>query len=177
MDRARLEHVLAAERGGDPTSLSMEELRIRRSELQTVEVTLSYQRRMAQGRLDIVAAERHRRQTGGEPLDHEGIVGQLSEILAPHTRGPGAGRLSQLLAPDPDDAQTPELDEIAGPGVLASLSELTDAQIDQLIDDLAEFESQCSSLRRELHERIDQLQHEVVRRYRTGEASVETLLQ
>jgi hypothetical protein len=162
---------------GDPASLSMDELRTRRGELQAVEVTLSYQRRMAQGRLDIVAAERHRRDTGGQPLDHEGIVGQLSEILAPHTRAPGSGRLSQLMAPDPDDAQTPELDGIAGPGVLASLPELTDAELGQLVDDLAEFEAQCSGLRRQLHERIDQLQHEVVRRYRTGEASVETLLQ
>ncbi|MBW3611152.1 MAG: aerial mycelium formation protein [Actinobacteria bacterium] len=176
MDRARFQHVLDSSRMGDPTALSMEDLRTRRSELQGVEVTLSYQRRMAQGRLDIVAAERRRRETGGQPLDPEGIVAQLSEILAPRTRGPGNGRLAQLLAPDPDEAETPELDAIAGPDVLASLTELTDDDLDRLVDALAEFESECSAARRQLHERIDQLQAEVVRRYRTGEATVETLL-
>ena len=177
MDRARLAHVLAPEWAADPASLPMEELRSLRSEIQAVEVTLSYQRRMAQGRIDIVAAERRRRDTGGEPLDHDGMVAQLSEILSPRTRAPGTGRLSQLLAPDPGDAETPELDAIAGPGVLASLPQLTDEQLEQLVNDLAAFEVECSGLRRELHDRIDLLQAEVVRRYRTGEASVETLLQ
>lgn len=176
MDRARLEHVLTSEWVGNPEALPMEELRAKRGELQGFEVTLSYQRRMAQGRLDIVAAERQRREAGEEPLDQEGMVAQLTEILAPHTRGPGAGRLSQLLAPEPADAATQELDAIAGPGVLSSLPELTDAELEELVTRLAEFEVRCSRLRRELHERIDQLQGEVVRRYRSGEASVESLL-
>lgn len=176
MDRARLEHVLDADQESDPAGLSMVDLRARRSELQGVEVTLSYQRRMAQGRLDIVAAERRRRETGGEPLTAEGIVAQLSEILTPRTRGAGTGRLSQLLAPEPDEAETPELDAIAGPDVLGSLPALADEDLDALIDALAEFESECSGIRRQLHERIDALQAEVVRRYRTGEATVETLL-
>lgn len=176
MDQARLEQVLASEWVGDAASLPMEQLRAKRAELQAFEVTLSYQRRMAQGRLDIVAAERRRRQAGEEPLDEEGMVGQLTEILAPHTRAPGSGRLSQLLAPDPADAETHELDGIAGPGVLAALPRLTEAELEELVTDLAEFEVRCSRLRRELHDRIDQLQGEVVRRYRTGEASVETIL-
>ncbi len=176
MDRARFEHVLDSDQENDPAGLSMVDLRTRRSELQGVEVTLSYQRRMAQGRLDIVANERRRRESGGEPLDAEGIVAQLSEILSPRTRGPGTGRLSQLLAPEPDDAETPELDAIAGPDVMAALPHLTDDELEALVDALAEFEAECSAIRRRLHERIDTLQAEVVRRYRTGEATVETLL-
>ncbi len=177
MDRARFEHVLDSDHEIDPGAFSMEDLRTRRSELQGVEVALSYQRRMAQGRLDIVAAERRRRETGGDPLDAEGIVAQLSEILSPRTRGPGTGRLSQLLAPEPSDAETLELDAIAGPDVLASLPSLADDELEALVDSLAEFESECSATRRRLHEQIDRLQAEVVRRYRSGEATVETLLQ
>ncbi len=177
MDQARLDSVLAPEWAGDPASLSMEELRARRAEGQAIEVALSYQRRMAQGRLDIVAAERQRRAAGGEPLDHDRMVDRLSEILAQRTRSPGVGRLPQLLAPEPAEAGTPELDAIAGPGVLTSLSERSDAEVDQLVDDLAAFETRCSSLRRELHDRIDLLQAEVVRRYRSGEVSIESLLQ
>ncbi|MDP8988101.1 MAG: hypothetical protein M3N11_07110 [Actinomycetota bacterium] len=177
MDQARLDSVLAPEWAADPAALSIDELRARRAEVQAVEVALSYQRRVAQGRLDIVAAERQRRATGGEPFDHERMVARLSEILSQRTRAPGVGRLPQLLAPEPAEAETPELDAIAGPGVLASLPGLSDGEVDQLMADLAEFEMRCSSLRRELHDRIDLLQAEVVRRYRSGEVSVESLLQ
>jgi hypothetical protein len=176
MDQARLEHVLDPEWIPDPTILPMEELRERRAELQEVEVTLSYQRRIAQGRLDIVAAERERRAEGGPPPDPDGVVAHLTGILAPNTRGPGTGRLSQLLAPEPAEAETPELDAIAGPGVLASLPTMSDEGLDRLIEELAQLEAGCSKWRRALHDRIDSLQGEVVRRYRTGEASVETLL-
>ena len=177
MDPVGLDDVLAADWIGDPAALPMRELRERRAQAQAIEVTLSYQRRVAQGRLDIVAAERRRREDGGEPLEPEQMVAQLSQILAPHTRAPGAGRLSQLLAPDGAGADTAELDAIAGPGVLASLHEVDDTDLDELVAALAEFEVRCSALRRALHDRIDQLQGEVVRRYRTGEATVENLLQ
>jgi len=176
MDQARLDTVLDPGWIPAPTSLPMEELRARRAELQEVEVTLSYQRRMAQGRLDIVAAERERRERGGPPPEPDGVVAHLTEVLAPNTRSQGIGRLSQLLAPEPAEAETPELDAIAGPDVLAGLATMSDAGLDHLIDELAQFEATCSSRRRALHERIDSLQGEVVRRYRTGEASVDTLL-
>ncbi len=177
MDLVGLDDVLAPDWIGDPAALPMQELRARRAQAQAVEVTLSYQRRVAQGRLDIVAAERRRREEGGDLLDHEQMVAQLSEILAPHTRAPGTGRLSQLLAPDAAGTETPELDAIAGPRVLASLQDLTDDELDELVAALADFEVGCSALRRELHDRIDLLQAEVVRRYRTGEVTVENLLQ
>ena len=41
----------------DVTTLSMDELRAKRAESQAIETGLSYLRRLAQGRLDIVAAE------------------------------------------------------------------------------------------------------------------------
>ncbi|CAN5149230.1 hypothetical protein BH24ACT1_BH24ACT1_06600 [soil metagenome] len=176
MDQVRLEHVLAPDWIPDPTALPMEELRARRTELQEVEVTLSYQRRMAQGRLDIVAAEKQRRENRDPPMDPDAVVAHLTGILAPNTRGQGTGRLSQLLAPEPAEAETPELDAIAGPDILASLPTMSDADLDRLIEELASSEASYSKWRRALHDRIDLLQGEVVRRYRTGEASVETLL-
>ncbi len=176
MDQARLEHVLDPDWTPDPTALPMEELRERRAELQEVEVTLSYQRRIAQGRLDIVAAERERRAQGGPPPDPEAVVAHLTGILSPNTRGQGIGRLSQLLAPEPAEAETPEIDAIAGSNVLASLPTMSDDDLERLIEELAAFEAGCSKWRRALHDRIDALQGEVVRRYRTGEASVDTLL-
>lgn len=177
MDQGRLAHVLDPDWIGDPTTLSMEELRSRRAELQEVEVTLSYQRRMAQGRLDIVAAEKQRRDSGGPAMDSDAVVAHLTGILAPNTRGRGTGRLSQLMAPDPAEAETPELDAIAGPDTLVSLPTMSEDDLASLIEELANFEANCSASRRAVHDRIDSLQGEVVRRYRSGEASVETLLQ
>ena len=46
-----------------------------------------------------------------------------------------------------------------------------------MADQLTAFEQRVSGHRRELFERIDALQAEITRRYKTGEASVDSLLQ
>lgn len=176
MDRAALERVLAEDYLGDLTALPMEDLRSRRAECQGLEVTLSYLRRIAQGRLDLVAAERRRRVVGGEPPDSDHLVEQLSNILADRTHAPGVGRLPQILAPAPDELDTSEVDAVAGPGALADLPSAPDEQLGQLVEDLSVVEHSLSARRHALHGRIDAVQAEITRRYRTGEASVETLL-
>lgn len=180
VDPARIAHVLDPSYSADLESLPMEELRARRTACQTLEVGLSYQRRMAQGRLDIVAAERNQR-AGGASAPHVGdgtdeMVEQLSGILADRGRPPGFGRMPQLMAPDEEDVDTDELDAIAGPGTLASLAELSDDGLARLVDDFSVYERAVSDQRHELHTRIDAFQAEIARRYRVGEASVETLL-
>ena len=164
------------EYAADLGHLTMEELRARRAECQELEVALSYRRRMAQGRLDIVGAERRRRRTGGAPVDHDHLVEQLSDILADRTHEPGVGRLPQLLAPAADELGTADLDDLAGPGMLSALPDQDEAALDRLVRDLSAYEHDVSAQRRALHERIDVLQGEITRRYRVGEASVESLL-
>jgi hypothetical protein len=176
MDAGQLERVLAEDYVGDVTALSMEDLRTKRAECQALEVGLSYQRRMAQGRLDIVAAERRRRTEGGDPPSDDDLVRNLAATLADRQRPPGNGRLPQLMAPEPAEVDTAELDAIAGPGTLARVPEQDDGALVALIDRLSAYEHEVSGRRRSLHERIDALQAEITRRYRTGEASVETLL-
>jgi hypothetical protein len=177
MDAGQLERVLAEDYMGDVTALSMDDLRSKRAECQAFEVGLSYQRRMAQGRLDIVAAEQRRRAEGGEEPTHDDLVRNLAATLADRSRPPGNGRLPQLMAPDAVDVDTAELDAIAGPGGLARLTDQQDDELVRLIDELSSYEHEISRQRRSLHERIDALQAEITRRYRTGEASVESLLQ
>jgi hypothetical protein len=160
----------------DLTALSMDELRARRAAAQTTEVGLSYLRRLAQGRLDIVAAEQRRRAEGGAPLDHDHLVAGLSDILGDHLMAPGNGRLPQLLGPDLDEVDSSSLDAIAGPSRLAHLADLADTDLVELLEKLAAYESDVSSRRRGLFEQIDALQAEITRRYKSGEASVETLL-
>ena len=161
----------------DVTALSMDELRAKRSESQAIEVGLSYLRRLAQGRLDIVAAEQRRRVDGGEPVDHEHLVASLSDILGDHLVAPGNGRLPQLMTPDLSAFDAGPLDAIAGPSRLSNLGECTDADLADLVEKLSVFEAEVSAERRTLFTTIDALQAEITRRYKTGEASVESLLQ
>lgn len=160
----------------DLTALSMDELRAKRNEGQAIEVGLSYLRRVAQGRLDIVAAEQRRRSEGGEVVDAEHLVESLSDILGDHLVAPGNGRLPQLLGPDLEELDTSELDAIVGPGRLKNLAECTDDDLAGLVQQLSAYEGGVSAKRRALFEEIDAVQAEITRRYKTGEASVETLL-
>lgn len=176
MDADRLERVLSDDYLDALTTAPIEDLRARRAECQALEVALSYQRRMAQGRLDIVAAEQRRRAEGGEPLSDDDLVRSLAETLADRSRPGGVGRLPQLMTPDAGEVDTAELDAIARPGALARLAELSDDDLAAMVDGLSAYENDVSVRRRALHERIDALQAEITRRYRTGEASVESLL-
>lgn len=161
----------------DVTTLSMDELRAKRAESQAIETGLSYLRRLAQGRLDIVAAEQRRRTEGGDPVDAEGLVASLSDILGDHLIAPGNGRLPQLLSPNLEAFDTGALDAIAGPNRIANLGECSDDDLADLVEKLSAFEAEVSAERRTLFATIDALQAEITRRYKTGEASVESLLQ
>lgn len=171
-----LDRVLADDYVGDVTALDMADLRSKRAECQALEVGLSYVRRLAQGRLDLVAAEQRRRAEGGDPVDSDNLVESLSGILGDHLMAPGNGRLPRLLGPDLEDVDTGPLDEIAGPNRLTSLGDCADDELARLVERLSTYEGEVSSKRRSLHERIDALQAEITRRYKTGEASVESLL-
>ena len=175
---SQLDRVLSPDYLGDLESREMTEVRAMRAECQTVETALSYLRRLVQGRLDIVGVELQRRRDGGDPRDLTNLISQLPEILSDRTRSPGFGRLPQLLAPGEIDADlAAKLDEIVGGNDVHSLPDLSDEAVDEIRAGLESFEHEVSHQRRELFDRIDALQAEVTRRYRTGEASVESLLQ
>ena len=179
MDHARIDAVLAPDYLKGLTTTSIDDVRARRAECQALEVSLSYLRRLVQGRLDIVLAEAHRRQAGDPEQDLEALVARLPEILSEHVHAPGMGRLSTFMAPGDEEAEpelSARLDEVAGADRLAHLPSLTDDEIQALVDDLTALEREVSTHRRALHERIDALQEELVRRYKTGEASVDSLL-
>jgi hypothetical protein len=59
-------------------------------------------------------------------------------------------------------------------GVLTQLPELTDEEVAEALDRLAEVEGQLSAQRKQLHSVIDSLQEEIISRYRSqqGEAQV-----
>jgi RsiG-like len=152
-------------------------LRSHRHEADEVETGLSYVRRMIQGRLDIVLAERRRRQEGGASRDVTELIDQLPSILGDHVHAPGLGRLPALMGPgDLDGSLESRLDAVMPASQLSRLSDLGDSELSSAADGLEDLERDVSTQRRVVFEVVDRLQKEIVRRYRTGEASVDTLL-
>lgn len=156
--------------------LTMDELRERRSACQHLEGALSFQRRMAQGRLDIVGAERRRRETGKESLDSAGSVAELADVLSEGFAQRSGARSAVIIDPDEGVMDTDELDAIVGPSVLAALATLSNDELSQRISELSVYEQRVSSQRRLVHEHLDAFQAEITRRYQSGEASVDSLL-
>jgi hypothetical protein len=174
-----LDRLLAPSYLDDLTSRSIEQIRAMRAECQGVETSISYVRRLAQGRLDIVAAELRWRRDGGDPPDLHSLVEHLPEILGEHVHAPGVGRLPTLMAPGDDEVTrrlTSRLDAIVDANTLGSLPELDADEVQAIMARLAELEREVSGQRHAFFTRIDALQAELTRRYKTGEASVESLL-
>jgi len=158
-------------------SLPIEEIRSRRDFASEVEVGLSYVRRLIQGRLDIVLAEAQRRETGESEGNIAELVGRLPEILSDRVRAPGNGRLPTLMAPGESElAEVTRLNAIVNADALGSLPDRDDDALRGIADALEELEHEVSGGRRAIHDVIDQLQDELVRRYKSGEANVDTLL-
>ncbi|MDQ6727823.1 MAG: hypothetical protein M3066_16910 [Actinomycetota bacterium] len=171
-----VDRVLEDDYLGDLPARPIEEIRAMRAECRAVEDKVSYLRRMVQGRLDIVAADLRRRSEGGSPSDLPGLVDRLPDILGSESRAAGPGRLPSGLVSVDDDDLTADLDTVAGPGVLDALPDLTDEAVADLGRRIGDLERQVSDRRKGLFSRIDALQAELARRYRTGEANVGTVL-
>jgi len=179
MASAELARLLAADYLGDLQSRPIEEIRAMRDECRRAEDGLSYVRRQAQGRLDIVAAELARRNEGKGPSDPADIVDQLPAILGHgvSTQGGILNVRTTSLEPPPDTGELiVELEGILHESSLTGLGQITDEELRQLVDRLTEYERLVSDRRRALHDRLDALQAEIVRRYKAGEVTVESLL-
>jgi hypothetical protein len=68
----------------DPRALSLEELRALRSRMQMEDDEVSYVRRVAQARVDLVRAELHRRDRGESTDD---LSSELRVVLSTHLTG------------------------------------------------------------------------------------------
>ena len=163
----------------DLLSRPMEAVRAMRAECQALENAVSYVRRVAQGRLDIVGAELVRRRAGGDPADLSELIGLLPDILADRTRPgttSGARPTLDLFDDAPGDEDSSEVDAIFSAADVGALTALDDAHLEEVREQLAAYEQLTSERRQRLHGIIDALQAEITRRYRTGEASVDSLL-
>lgn len=130
----------------------------------TVENSVSYYRRLAQARIEILAAEQERRRTGGSVSD---LVARLPEILgadqpranAAHTRV-AEPAVEVDIVPWRDGRERLVTDDAS----LASLPTLSDADLGGTIDELQSFERELSDYRRRVHDVLDRIDHELARR-------------
>jgi hypothetical protein len=177
-DSSDLERLLGRDYLDGIEDRSIDEVRQCRAQLDEAEVAVSYIRRMVQGRLDIVVAEHERRRTGKPARLVSDLVNDLPGILSEGGRGGGPGRLTTFIDPGTgaDQSLLDELDHIADATALNSLADATDQELEGLRGSLETLERQVSERRRTLHERLDAIHGELVRRYRSGEADVDTLL-
>jgi hypothetical protein len=157
--------------------MPLDELRAKRDDCARAETELSYLRRLAQARIDLVMAEGQSRRGGRRPSGD--LVERLAHILGDHQRGQGSGgRLPAFFAPD-EGVQADlaaRVEAVLPSDRLGSLAELDQEVLDAVLGELTALEREVSRQRRELHDVMDRLQEEVVRRYRTGEATVDALL-
>ena len=155
----------------DPGALSLRELRSLRQRLQLEDDAVSYARRVAQARLDLVRAEDAHRSTDSSEVE---VGDELRSVLSQQLTG-GPARPPR---PTDDLSGQPlaiELDELCTAHGFGRMKQLDDAELASLSAAIAEFESRVSSDRRARFERLDALSAELVRRYRDGEADIDSL--
>lgn len=160
----------------DLATLPMEDVRTRRTICQQLEAGHSLLRRMIQGRLDIVGSELSRRRDGGDAAA-EDVLSRLPEILAEHRPAHSAARPPSSIEPEVVHRELVEsLEDIVSSEELVALGEIEADRLNAAAEQLTSLETRISGERRALHERIDVIQAEVMRRYRTGEETVDSLL-
>ena len=171
-----LERVLTAAYLIGMESLTLEQIRSMRAECTALEVALSYLRRLAQGRLDIVNAYLSQAEHGTS-VDLSKLVEDLPFIMSGPPRPPGPGRFPATFVPEGGvDELSGIVDEACDAKRLGELPTLDSAELQAIAERLREVEAELSGRRSEIHHKMDALQAELVERYKTGRATVEGLL-
>lgn len=171
-----LDELLLANDLSSLPSRPIEELRALRERLGEIENGLSFVRRMAQGRLDIVLAEFHARLQGRVETAHD-LLDRLPEVLSGQARGTGIPRaVRESEMPGFTDQILAELDQLLHPTDLTSIESLDVDALDAAAQRISSFERSLSVKRSEVHRLIDEVQDEIIGRYRSGSVTVDDLL-
>jgi hypothetical protein len=174
--RRRIDRVLAPAYLEELSHLDIQGVRARRAEAQQEEVDLSYARRLLQGRIDLLRAERASRRGQGPLVDR------------PHTDEEIVAALKEILCDDPSGTDTPVRFVGAEPSRVgehrreaeravadvggSDLAATTDDQLDEALSELAAIEGRVSRSRKRVQLVVDALTEEIARRYRSGEVNL-----
>ena len=147
----------------------LDDLRAMKTECNDVENALSYLRRLAQARIEILEAEHERRARGGTVED---LVNDLPRILSAESV---RSSVTDTRVPPPD-APVIELhwpdgrEQLIADATLAHLPALSADDLEATLERLRAFERELSDLRREIHGVIDTLEREIASRQVAGTA-------
>lgn len=150
-------------------AMELDDLRRLRFELQHEDDVVSYTRRIAQARIDLVRA---RAAHLDEPTSTWDTADQLTEILAQHLTSNEA-RPPRSVTDVELDPIADELDGVCAENGFSRLDDLDRAELTALELRLTEFERRLSENRRERHVVIDRLTQELIRRYRDDYAGTD----
>lgn len=161
--RRRIDVVLAPDYLDGLDQRPLEEAEALHEQCLELETEVSYVRRLAQARIEILTAERQRRASGGSVAD---LVAALPSILADAgpRPGPAESRLTRHLAPAPAIEWTRGREVLITDDTLANLPVLADEELDTALAELGELEHEVSERRRALHAVIDRIEAELARR-------------
>ncbi|MEO5900641.1 MAG: hypothetical protein ABIR68_11020 [Ilumatobacteraceae bacterium] len=155
----------------DPAVLSLTELRDLRARLQHDDDAISFVRRLAQGRLDLVRAKERQLAAGGAGP----ITDSLAETLAQNISG-GVARPPRPADDFSDHPLCAELDDLDDRVDGGDVEAMDAAALSDYAVDLQGFEQARSEERKRLFTQIDALSEELVRRYQNGEADLDEAL-
>ena len=150
-----------------PTSVA--EIRARRQALQAEEDAISFVRRLAQGRIDLVRDEQRRRAQGID-LPTSSLEERLADVFG-QQHGGGSARPPRETNVPADHHLVKELDDVCAHFSFESMDSLDDKDLGELLGALEMFEKTCSQMRHELFDQIDALTAELVKKVRESGAS------
>ena len=156
----RSARVLEPEYTASLDDLGEDELREKHAECLELETEVSYVRRLAQARIDILEAELERRASGKTLGD---LIDDLPRILAdPGPRGaPATSRIPQQLSPEQESEWAPDLARFDS--ALADVTLLAEDEVRAAIDGLRGLERDVSDQRRQLFTVIDAIDQRLAR--------------
>ncbi len=149
--------------------LDIDGVRAKHDECLAVETEVSYVRRLAQARIDILEAELDRRANGGTITD---LVAALPQILADDSprSDPASSRLPRHLGPAPDIQWRRGLEHLIADATLVNLPTLSEEELTSALAQLRELEHQVSITRRSLHRVIDSIEADLAERLKVEHA-------
>jgi len=164
----RVQRLLQPAYTADVDTRSLDGLRAMHEECAQAELALSYYRRLAQARMEILDAEVARRERGGSVGD---LVADLPRILSAES-----GRSTVLTTRGAPAAEPPSIElhwpdgreQLVVDTTLAHLPTLDRAELDGTLASLHAFERELSDLRAQMHVVIDRIDRVIATRRVAG---------
>jgi hypothetical protein len=159
----RIQHLVDPAYSSGLGGRDLDTLREMRAECAAVETAVSYTRRLAQGRFEILSAEQARREEGGSVRE---LVADLPRILGDEHGGRSSAPNARMVE---TDEPMVEIDwgprgRLIDDDSLATLDGIDDDDLVATVAALRDFERELSEYRHALHGVLDRIEHEIATR-------------